>query len=260
MYKGKELSLQSNNIILNGKRNIISVINLNKKKNVNEVNYILCPKCSNLQFLNINEDKISMTNCINKHKYLDLSINNFIKRQNELKINCSICNNNKLLYNNNFYIYSCGKNICKLCRDNHNIKNHNIIEYNRRYYTCNIHDKTLLSFCCDCNQNLCQQCEQMHKKHKIILYKKEMPNDAKIKDMRKEIEENISNIKEVIKQIKKLNQLFNSYITNVYNYYEQYIKLYDKMIYCMDNLRNYESIKNISKFKIKSEDINRFLN
>ena len=123
MYKGKELSLQSNNIILNGNRNIISVINLNKKKNVNETNYILCPKCTNLQFLNINEEKISMTNCINNHKYLDLSINNFIKRQNELKINCSICNNNKLLYNNNFYICSCGKNICKLCRDNHNIKN-----------------------------------------------------------------------------------------------------------------------------------------
>ena len=45
LYKGKELSLQSNKIILNDKKNIISVINLNKKKNVNETNYILCPKC-----------------------------------------------------------------------------------------------------------------------------------------------------------------------------------------------------------------------
>ena len=199
LYKGKELSLQSNNIILNDKKNIISVINLNKKKNDNETNYILCPKCSNLQFLNINEDKISMTNCINKHKYLDLSINNFIKTQNELIVKCSICNNNKLLYNNNFYICSCGKNICKLCMENHNIKSHINIKYSKRYYTCNIHDKILLSFCYDCNQNLCQECEQIHKKHKIILYKMEKPNDVKIKEMRKEIEENILNIKEVIK-------------------------------------------------------------
>ena len=36
-----------------------------KNIDVNETNYILCPKCSSLQLLNINEDKISMTNCIN---------------------------------------------------------------------------------------------------------------------------------------------------------------------------------------------------
>ena len=137
-----------------------------------------------------------MDNCINNHKFDDILVHEFIKNQKKSleNIECNICNNNKNLYNNNFYVCSCGKNICKLCLEEHNIENHNIIEYNKRYYTCNIHNKIFISFCYNCNQNLCQECEQMHKKHKIILYKMEKPNDIKIKNMRKEIEENILNI------------------------------------------------------------------
>ena len=118
--------------------------------------------------MHINDDKISMTNSINNHKYLELSLFDFIKSQINIKIYCNICKNNKILYNKNFYLCSCGIYICELCSNNHNIT-HFIIEYNKRYEYCYIHQKEFISFCYNCKKNLCQICEPIHFQHKIIL-------------------------------------------------------------------------------------------
>ena len=176
---------------------------------------------------------------VKNHKYLDLSINDFMETQKPINPNCDICQNNKALYNDNFYLCSCGKYLCKLCSLQKHIFNHYKIEYHNRYVICNFHGKNYISFCYKCKRNLCQDCETNHSKHKIILYKMEKPNETKINNIKKEIEENILAIEEFNKQIKKLNQLFNNKILDIINENEQYIKLYNKISKSMDDMRNY---------------------
>ena len=86
------------------------VLKINKNKKMKLEN-IICLLCKNLTFFISNEYHINI-NCINKHKH-KYSINGFIENQiNENKIKCNICNNNKYLYNDYFYVCSCGEFIC----------------------------------------------------------------------------------------------------------------------------------------------------
>ena len=190
LYKGK--NILKNEAILNKIKNnnniIITVIKKNKIKN--NIGNIICPECKELAFLNINEDNfIKLDNCINGHKN-EYSINEFIENQEikENEIKCDLCNNDKSLYNNNFYICTCKKKICQLCMINHiKDKEHNVLYYNKRYSYCNKHIIEFISYCSSCNMNLCKTCEQDHKKHKnkIILYKKEILDDRKKKEIEK---------------------------------------------------------------------------
>ena len=205
LYKGKKIN---NKILLNKSNNIIiSVFNIRINDKNNEI-YIRCPTCHNLSNLNINKNNnnkynISLNNCINNHEYNDLSINEFLNYQKNIKIVCNICKNNKNLYNNNFYICSCGKYICKLCLEKHNIKNHNIIKYNKRYDTCNKHKKEYISYCQDCKIDLCEKCEKEHYKHNIIIYKM-IINKIRIEEMKKDLNKNINRIKEYKEEIFRL--------------------------------------------------------
>ena len=100
----------------NNKNIIITVYNL--KRNINNDNgsdNIICPDCKNLTFLNFNDNNIN--NCKNKHmnektkEYT--SITEFMNGQDidDKEIKCSVCNNNKNLYGDNFYICSCQKKL-----------------------------------------------------------------------------------------------------------------------------------------------------
>jgi len=264
LYKGKKIN---NKISLNKLNNmIISVFNIKMNKKNKEC-YIRCPTCQNLSHLNINKNNdnkynISINNCINNHEYNNLSINEFFNYQNNIKIECDICKNNKNLYNDNFYICSCGKYICKLCLEKHNIKNHNIIEYNRRYDTCNNHEKEYISYCKDCKLNLCENCEEEHYKHKIIIYKM-LINKIKIEEMKKDLNENINKIKEYKEEINLLNEIYNNIMINYKNDLDDYINLINKIIYYLNNLNNYETINNVLNFKLEilNRDIdNYFMN
>ena len=56
---------------------------------------------------------------------------------------CNICSNNNKgkTYNNQFYICgTCNKNMCPLCKDNHN-KEYKIIDYDNKNYLCNKHNE-----------------------------------------------------------------------------------------------------------------------
>jgi len=91
LYKGQKIN---NKILLNKLNNIIiSVFNIRMNKK-NKEYYIRCPTCQNLSYLNINKNNnkynISLNNCINNHEYNDLSINEFINYQNNIKIKCDI--------------------------------------------------------------------------------------------------------------------------------------------------------------------------
>ena len=238
-YKGKKISLNKN-IIIN-KKTIISVFNIRKITNNNEIPYIICPDCKNLAFLIVNNDKITINNCINKHKNIDLSINDFIKSQiiDESNIKCDICNNNKYLYGENFYVCSCQKYICQLCITNHKLDNHNIYYYDKRFNICNKHTLNYISYCSLCNINLCQKCEEAHINHKnkILLFKKEKPNKKRINEIKSQINGNL-NIFNIYKdQLNKLNDLFNNFIINLNKKNELNIKLLKKLLLSLDKLK-----------------------
>ena len=206
LYKGKNILLFENKTINNLKKNkniIISVFRMIKNNKINEIENIICPICKNLTFFNINEDHININNCKNKHKN-KYSINEFIEKQHidENDIKCYICNNKKYLYNDNFYICSCGKYICQLCTKIHKQNdNHNLLYYKKRYSYCNKHIYEFISYCSLCNSNLCEKCEKEHYNHKnkIILYKKEKKeklNEKKKQEKENELKDNILKIKQ----------------------------------------------------------------
>ena len=261
LYKGKIIK---NKISLNKLNNIIiSVFNLRNSKNINN-SYIRCPKCQNLSYLNINKNSIyniSLGNCKNNHEYNDLSIDEFIKYQNDIiKLECDICKNKKNLYNNNFYICSCEKLLCKLCLEKHNIKNHKIIKFNKRYDICSKHEKGYISYCKDCKLNLCEKCEEEHYDHKIILDKMIIKNKINIEDMKRDLNENIKRVKEYKEEINILNELYNTIIINYKKYLDDYINLINKILFYLDNLKNYETINNVINFNLEilNKDINNY--
>ena len=159
---------------------------------------IICPKCGASCIIDYKDYEISLSNCRNKHEEV-VKIKEFEKTQSidENKIICNIWNiNNKENSNDNkFYICgTCNKNICLLCKEDHN-KEHALIDYEKRNYVCHKHNNSFISYCEICKENLCLQCKLEHNPvHKIINYEEIIPN--------------INNIKNKIKRIKRFNWYF----------------------------------------------------
>ena len=117
---------------------------------------------------------------------------------NEESINCNFCNNNISIYDEKFYICSCKKIICPLCYEFHD-KELKIIDYKKKFSFCFRHGIKFTSYCNTCFCNLCPECENDHKKHKIILYKSKMPTNKKINEINSDFQE----FNETIKNYKK---------------------------------------------------------
>ena len=128
LYKGKYISLNNSQIIINilksNKNIIVSVYNLNiNQKNDNVYENLICPNCKNLTFLKLNDNNLN--NCKNKNinecSYEYKSITEFMNNQiiDEKEFKYSLCNNNKYLYENNFYICSCSNKISQLGINQH---------------------------------------------------------------------------------------------------------------------------------------------
>ena len=92
LYKSKNI----NNIKKISELNDITIfvynIKMKKNKNNEELTDIICPKCKNLTIINNNNDKLSI-NCLNNHKFIDLTINSFYENSKK-RMNRSEINNN----------------------------------------------------------------------------------------------------------------------------------------------------------------------
>ena len=136
--------------------------------------YIICPQCKESSRILIDNYKLGLYDCKNGHKTDNISINDFEQTQNydESKIECEICYkvNKTTSYQELFYIcLDCKKNLCPLCKSKHD-KDHNIIDYDDRLFTCDFHYESYYSYCEDCKKDLCMACEKEHNGHKIIYY------------------------------------------------------------------------------------------
>ena len=262
IYKGKSIPYDNNKKIKEFKSDIsIFVFDINKNTRIQK-SQITCPICDNPVSINIKNDKISIENCVNKHYFYNLSLNEFINiiRFNEIKIKCE-CGNN--IYNyNKFYICTCKNYFCPICYKHHREnKDHNLIEYNERFYICQIHNRNYISFCSNCRVNLCNKCELGHSKHIIMEYK-QILNENKINNFISDIDKGKVLLNKYNSQIQKLNNLFTNFIVNIKQNNNDCMKIYDYLSKYLYKSINYESAISIDNFKVNNylENINKLLN
>ena len=232
----------------------------NENNSLIESKYIICPKCQENCRFKINEFyKIDLYECKNEHKIENIPLDQFYNSQkiNESLILCNNCNkNNKsITHEKLFYIcLECKQNLCPLCNSIHN-KNHNIIDYNKKNYICNIHNDTFISYCNDCKNNLCILCEEKHIKHKITSYREILCNRNEIKEKINKFKKKVDNLREKINNIIEI-------LNEVYNKIEMIYKINYNIINNFEiQNKNYEILQNLNEINnIETNEINNIIN
>ena len=225
---------------------------------------IICPECQELSIINNNDDFFSLK-CPNNHEFSDITITSLIDSQyiEESSIKCHKCNNCKYYYNKFYAIYSSQSNekyimLCPLCCDSYENKNSNLIDYDYRYCICSLHNSKYISYCQNCNKNLCIKCEKKHTNHEIILFKEKLRNKKRVSEIKNEKEK----INECINKLDNLKEKFENIIINTKDYLNKYNILYKYIIKSKDNAYNYQSINNMINFNTQNliKKINEILN
>ena len=76
----------------------------------------------------------------------------------------------------------------------------------------------------------------------LSMCKKVIPNEKKIKEIKKDIDLTIANIYQYKKEINELKNLFNNFVINLNEDIDNYIRLYNKILLLLSNLNNYQNI------------------
>ena len=203
---------------------------------------ILCPNCKESAKFDIKNYKIFLQ-CIKGHKVGDILLNQFEKTQkiDLSKIICDKCkqNNKAESYKHIFYkCNQCNTSLCIKCQNIHQNENkeHNFISYDEKNYICGIHNEKYVSFCKNCQKNLCFICKKKHKEHSLINYEDFLP------DM---IEEK-SNINKLREDINKVNGIIDNFIQSLNNIKDNFENLYEIKKNIFDSLNskciNYEML------------------
>ena len=234
---------------------------------------IICPQCQETCLINIEDYKINLYGCKNRHKTKNLPLMDFDKSQkiNYKNIECEGCKsiNRSETYNNEFYLCTCGKKLCPLCKNSHeknfarnsNIKRpsgdfikHKIFRYDEKNYRCNIHNELYISYCKKCHENMCMLCQtEKHKEHDNIILSAIMPKEddtiKEISDIKKKVDKVKNDIQKIINNITKIRD----YIDKSYSIILKIFKSYS-----VEN-RNYHIIENIDTVKKSDfiDDINK---
>ena len=249
-------------------RNKMSIIVNNKidddenEESLKKSKYIICPKCKESARILVDKYQIEIYECKNGHREKYISINDFEQTQNidESKIKCEKCQqgNKSTSYNNVFFIcLNCNQNLCQICKVTHD-KKHNIIDYDERFFICNLHCESYISYCHNCKKDLCTICENEHNEHNIISYGSIFPNIKTIKEETSNFNDKKEAFKKEIKNIiEKLNNLIYT-MDNYWGIYEDIINNYE------NKKRNYfllQNINDIIKFnKDIIKDIDKIIN
>ena len=249
LYGGRNLNLELklNQISDQNKINILvydkhsTVINTNNDLKISKD--VICPECGDICLIKFEDYKIKLYDCKNNHKkYISLNDYEDTQKIDESKIRCNLCKKNKNeSYNNKFFICgTCNIYCCPLCSSIHT-KEHKLIDYENKNYSCIRHNEQFISYCETCKNNLCLQCELEHNNtHKIITYKSIYPNlnnaKNKIKNMENVINAFINDINKII-----------DILFNIKNSINKYYEINNKILNNFEiNKRNYQILQNIN--------------
>ena len=205
--------------------------------------YIICPICKEHARFEIKNYRIKIYNCKNGHVVDDILFKDFENTQtiDESLIICTKCKKNKSnTYNKEMYICNeCNMNLCPLCKSNHD-KNHKIINYEQKYYICNVHNKEYNSYCKTCNKDICILCKKDHKVHGIVSYDDIVPEDIN----KEEIKSGMHSIRNTI--CSKLGIIIDR-LNNVLKTLQIYFKFVEKNLinFNINNI-NYNILQNIN--------------
>ena len=231
---------------------------------------IICPNCKENIRISIHDYKIKLYECKNKHLTDNIPLNQYENTQmiNEKKIICENCNmsNKNDTYEKKFFrCLTCKINICPLCKTSHD-KTHNIIDYEQKYFICELHNEVYNSYCKDCLKNICLICENEHIDHNTISFGRIIPN---IKTLKEEIFAQREKIDQFINGIEEIINKLNSLMDNIEIYYkinENMLTNYDvkNRNFCIlqniIDIRNYNNdfYKTITKINDEKNIVNKF--
>ena len=242
----------------NKKKILVYDYNVKDQDEIIKSNEIICKTCQESSRIEINDYKITLYGCKNKHKTTDIKFNQFNQTQNIniSKIICSFCpdKNKANSYNKQFFrCLTCKKELCIMCKEKHQT-NHSIINYDEKNYICEEHGEYYHSYCYQCEKNMCTTCENIHQNHAMESF------GSLIKDRAVLLEEN-ENLKI---NIDKLNQIISDIISKLNKVRENFLIYYElhKNIICNNNkFRNFEILYNINEFSnnIIKKDIEKII-
>ena len=202
---------------------------LNEIKSFIKSDQIICPKCGENALITFKNYMIKIHGCKNNHIIEDIVINKFGETQkiNESKICCNICYDKTKKYSENKNFYFCGtckKNLCPSCKNNHH-KNHIIIDYEYKNYTCLEHGDTFTSYCHTCQKNICICCENNHSNnHYTISFGKIFPKKEDLTNKLNVLKNNIDKFKI---EIKKIKDILDYILENIEHYYKIISNIYN---------------------------------
>ena len=228
---------------------------------------IICPKCKECIRININNYKIKLYNCKNRHCIDNISFKEFDNTQNIdiSKIICDECKKKNKCDSNNNLFYRCNdckRNLCIFCKSKHN-KLHNIIDYDTHNYICELHNEKYISYCYNCLMNICQLCEKNHINHDTEYYKLIPDKDKKIDELnslRKLINEMKLHLNEIINKIVMVIENIEYY----YNICSDYINSYNiknrnyELLINMKEIINIDIINDINHIIYSKDIYNKF--
>ena len=254
LYDGQILDdkLQLRNIINNEdeKRNKMSILvysidKMEENNSLIKTKQALCPKCLENAKIKFHNYLITIYGCKNNHKTQNILLDQYEKTQiiDEEKIICSFCKkrNKEKSFDKKFYFCcTCKQNLCQICKDYHS-KNHMIINYELKNYTCYEHGDNYNSYCHTCKINLCIACENDHSNHNIESFGKIIPKKENLNNKLYELQTKINKFKNEVKNIKKI---LNYVLENIDNYYNIINNIYGSFEL---KKRNYEILNNINE-------------
>ena len=230
-------------------------LNTQKETDLIKSPNIICPICKENIKMDIKDYKITLSDCINGHKFENILLNEFSDTQiiDRIKISCDICKfyNKSITHNNIFYkCNKCNKNICTLCKIKHESE-HKIINYDDKYYICDKHDENYTSYCEECKVNICTLCDK-HKNHKRINFMEILPNKQELIKKKKTLCNFINQFKSDV------NNLINI-LNDVKDKMDIYYQINESIIDNYENKsRNYETIYYLRQFQ-KNNIINKII-
>ena len=250
------------------------------EKKLKQSKNIICPFCYEICFINLNEYRINFSNCKKGHRFSNIMFNEYFDFQkiDESLIICDNCEgedkNKKSEVNNNLFYkcFACNINLCPLCKEKHKKKyneKHLIINYDNKNYLCNEHGERYISYCKECNKELCDNCRyddnHYSSYHKVsFLYEFMKKKENKMNELRIKIDNLAKSMTKKTEIINKVIENFNVYynvVNNIINSFEKkYIHFYilyninniieynEKIIRTIDNILNEKIIENKNKY------------